>query len=135
MYSVCDLGVCGKECKVATSKQQVMELIERMPAESMDSVFNMLKCMEPLLAGCGENDAVASTKENTKQNKVSKFDIAVGLFWGMSFILGLGVFFVGGFSLMESMHKLGWAISFFAGMTSFLVIGLLLQAIMTLKKH
>lgn len=82
-------------------------------------------------------DMFGKNKSKAKDKEVSKFDVAVGLFYGLFLFLGAGVFFIYGLrgSRLGAMDPIQWAIAFFAGLTIFFVGGLLSHAIITLLRN
>lgn len=78
-----------------------------------------------------EKKEPVKVQENPGRKAFNKYDMAIGLFYGAAFFLGVGIFFTVGFLLMTPM---GWAASLFAGGCAFLVLGLLAHAIITLMR-
>ena len=82
--------------------------------------------------GIGIDEFMRGEKEMLKDaNKkaVSKYDVAIGLFYGAGLFLGIGFFFFIG--LMWN-QPLIWGASFFGGICLFLVTGLLAHGIITI---
>lgn len=49
------------------------------------------------------------TYEKKEKRQFNKYDMAIGLFYGVGIFLGIGIFFVGGFMTMSGA---GWGASF-----------------------
>ena len=62
----------------------------------------------------------------------NKYDMAIGLFYGVGIFLGIGIFFVGGFMTMSGA---GWGASLFGGGCFSLVFGLICHAVITLRRN
>ena len=52
------------------------------------------------------------TYEKKEKRQFNKYDMAIGLFYGVGIFLGIGIFFVGGFMTMSGA---GWGASLFGG--------------------
>ena len=63
------------------------------------------------------------TYEKKEKRQFNKYDMAIGLFYGVGIFLGIGIFFVGGFMTMSGA---GWGASLFGGGCFSLVFGLIL---------
>ena len=63
---------------------------------------------------------------------ITKYDMAIGLFYGVGIFLGIGIFFVGGFMTMSGA---GWGASLFGGGCFSLVFGLICHAVITLRRN
>ena len=50
------------------------------------------------------------TYEKKEKRQFNKYDMAIGLFYGVGIFLGIGIFFVGGFMTMSGA---GWGASLF----------------------
>ena len=74
---------------------------------------------------------IRGDKKMSKQNEksVSKYDMAIGLFYAVGLFLGIGFFFVVGLVWNEPMV---WGASLFGGVCLFLVTGLLSHGLITL---
>ena len=72
------------------------------------------------------------TYEKKEKRQFNKYDMAIGLFYGVGIFLGIGIFFVGGFMTMSGA---GWGASLFGGGCFSLVFGLLCHAVITLKRN
>ena len=64
------------------------------------------------------------TYEKKEKRQLNKYDMAIGLFYGVGIFLGIGIFFVA-----------GWGASLFGGGCFSLVFGLLCHAVITLKRN
>ena len=64
------------------------------------------------------------TYEKKEKRQFNKYDMAIGLFYGVGIFLGIGIFFVGGFMTMSGA---GWGASLFGGGCFSLVFGLICQ--------
>lgn len=62
------------------------------------------------------------TCEKKEKRQFNKYDMAIGLFYGVGIFLGIGIFFVGGFMTMSGA---GWGASLFGGGCFSLVFGLI----------
>ena len=62
------------------------------------------------------------TYEKKEKRQFNKYDMAIGLFYGVGIFLGIGIFFVGGFMTMSGA---GWGASLFGGGCFSLVFGLI----------
>ena len=71
------------------------------------------------------------TYEKKEKRQFNKYDMAIGLFYGVGIFLGIGIFFVGGFMTMSGA---GWGASLFGGGCFSLVFGLLCHAVITLRR-
>lgn len=81
----------------------------------------------------GENQMNISRAEvNVSENKETKYDIAIGLFYAVGLFLGIGFFFTVGLVFNQ---PLIWGASFLGGICLFLVVGLFAHAIITLKRR
>lgn len=69
--------------------------------------------------------------EAKQKRQLSRYDMAVGLFYAVGIFIGLGIFFVGGFMTMTGV---GWGASLFGGGCFALVFGLVCHAVITLKR-
>ena len=65
------------------------------------------------------------TYEKKEKRQFNKYDMAIGLFYGVGIFLGIGIFFVGGFMTMSGA---GWGASLFGGGCFSLVFGLICPA-------
>lgn len=72
------------------------------------------------------------THEKKEKQQLNKYDMAIGLFYGVGIFLGIGIFFVGGFM---SMSGAGWGAFLFGGGCFSLVFGLTCHAVITLKRN
>jgi len=68
------------------------------------------------------------TCEKKEKRQFNKYDMAIGLFYGVGIFLGIGIFFVGGFMTMSGA---GWGASLFGGGCFSLVFGLICHAVIT----
>lgn len=68
------------------------------------------------------------TYEKKEKRQFNKYDMAIGLFYGVGIFLGIGIFFVGGFMTMSGA---GWGASLFGGGCFSLVFGLICHAVIT----
>ena len=66
------------------------------------------------------------TYEKKEKRQFNKYDMAIGLFYGVGIFLGIGIFFVGGFMTMSGA---GWGASLFGGGCFSLVFGLICHAV------
>ena len=66
------------------------------------------------------------TYEKKEKRQFNKYDMAIGLFYGVGIFLGIGIFFVGGFMTMSGA---GWGASLFGGGCFSLVFGLIFAII------
>lgn len=78
-----------------------------------------------------ELDMPQEAVESKKPFIFNKYNLAIGLFYAIGLILGVGIFFVGGLLTMTSM---GWAACLFGGGCTALVFGLTAHAIITLTR-
>lgn len=67
-----------------------------------------------------------------EKRQFNKYDMAIGLFYGVGIFLGIGIFFVGGFMTMSGA---GWGASLFGGGCFSLVFGLICHAVITLRRN
>lgn len=88
--------------------------------------------MDDLVMEVMKMNTVENNVEDTGKKNFNKYDMAIGLFYAVALFLGVGIFFTVGFILMT---PIGWAASLFAGGCTFLVLGLLAHAIITLKRN
>ena len=72
------------------------------------------------------------TYEKKEKRQFNKYDMAIGLFYGVGIFLGIGIFFVGGFMTMSGA---GWGASLFGGGCFSLVFGLICHAVITLRRN
>ena len=72
------------------------------------------------------------TCEKKEKRQFNKYDMAIGLFYGVGIFLGIGIFFVGGFMTMSGA---GWGASLFGGGCFSLVFGLICHAVITLRRN
>ena len=72
------------------------------------------------------------TCEKKEKRQFNKYDMAIGLFYGVGIFLGIGIFFVGGFMTMSGA---GWGASLFGGSCFSLVFGLICHAVITLRRN
>ena len=72
------------------------------------------------------------TCEKKEKRQFNKYDMAIGLFYGVGIFLGIGIFFVGGFMTMSGA---GWGASLFGGGCFSLVFGLICHAFITLRRN
>ena len=72
------------------------------------------------------------TYEKKEKRQFNKYDMAIGLFYGVGIFLGIGIFFVGGFMTMSGA---GWGASLFGGSCFSLVFGLICHAVITLRRN
>ncbi len=72
------------------------------------------------------------TCEKKEKRQFNKYDMAIGLFYGVGIFLGIGIFFVGGFMTMSGA---GWGASLFGGGCFSFVFGLICHAVITLRRN
>ena len=67
-----------------------------------------------------------------EKRQFNKYDMAIGLFYGVGIFLGIGIFFVGGFMTMSGA---GGEHHYLAVAAFSLVFGLICHAVITLRRN
>lgn len=94
----------------------------------------LMEVMHMEIDGSNINADIPLTQNDTKKPQrkhFNKYDMAIGLFYVIGLVLGIGIFFVGGFAAMTD---IGWASSLFGGGCAALIFGMLAHAIITLTR-